>query len=332
MTWKVKALIAGGVLILVLFLGFIIKIQYDLAQSQKAMETTVVQMKTLQDQTVRAQAKYATRDDMEKIIKASGIDMKSLQKDIDALDAKIVGVVTTSVSSSGYRGSNLVSTSTESNPETVNTKLQCEDGKQLECPNSEYLKNKQNLSINENFGSTAIPVGEVGFSAWKEKPWDLAVKPRKYNHTTVLSTNEDGRHFVHNKLIVEVDGKRYALPITNSEFTEVFPEKKFRFTPRVYMSVDGGVVMEPEPSADVAPNLQLSLFSYGKTKMDVDWTFLGVGVGYETQNESVNLMVSPVNYNVGQNLPLIDNLHLGPSISYDFEKNVGIFFGARVGL
>lgn len=332
MTWKTKALIAGGVLLLISALLFIIKIQYDIAQAQKSMETTVVQMKTLQDQTVRAQAKYATRDDVEKIIKTSGIDLKALQKDIDALDAKIVGVVTTSVHSTGFHGSNLVSTSTESNPEHISTKLQCEDGKQLECPNSEYLKNKQNLSINENFGSTVIPVGEVGFSAWKEKPWDLSVKPRKYNNTTVLSTNEDGRHFVHNKLIVEIEGKRFALPIVNSEFTEVFPEKKFRFSPRFYMSVDGGVIMMPEPNAEVSPNVQLSLFNYGKTKVDPDWTFIGVGVGYEIQNETFNLMVSPVNYNVGHDLPLIDNLHLGPSISYDFEKNVGIFFGARVGL
>lgn len=333
MSWKTKLILIGSGILLVFILLFIVKMQYDMIQSQKMMELKVVEMKELHDKTMRSQGKYATRDDVEKIIKENGVDLSSLKKDLGLLDAKIVGVITTSANSKGFTGKNLASTSVTPNTdeEKVKTILECGNEK-LECPNSEYLNNRQVLALSENFGQTAVPLGEVGFSAWQKEPWDLSIKSRKYTSTTVLSTNDDGRHFAHNKLIVEVDGKQYTIPITNSQLREVFPDKKFRFTPRIYMGLDGGLVMAPDPQGDVVPNAQLSLFSYGKTKLDNDWTFLGVGVGYETQQESINLMVSPINYNVGKPIPLIDNMHVGPSISYDFEGNLGMFLGVRVGL
>ena len=43
-------------------------------------------------------------------------------------------------------------------------------------------------------------------------------------------------------------------------------------------------------------------------------------------------MVSPMLYNIGDNIPLIDNLFLGPSLFWSFGDDVGILIGARVGL
>ena len=319
----VKFGVIAGLLILVAGLIFVIKNQFDISARQEAIEKSVVEMKQLGDGIVRSQAQYVSKDDLDKFGKQLNLNLDTIQKDLGTLGASMQGINAVVVSTNGFHGTGLPSTGTVPNPDKPTQQVNDPFG---------YLSNQQILAINEPFGNVAVPFGQGTFSAWKDKPWGLDIYPRSYNVSTVIGQDEDGRHYTYNKFTVDTQGKTYTIPINSSKFEEVYPEAKFRFSPRIYLGVDGGAVINPAPKADMTPNLQVALFSYGKTKVDPDWSILGVGVGYETQANRPVLVVSPIRYNIGHHIPLVNNLHVGPTVSLDTSGGIGILGGVSVGL
>jgi hypothetical protein len=59
--------------------------------------------------------------------------------------------------------------------------------------------------------------------------------------------------------------------------------------------------------------------SYGKTNVDMDWQFLTVGLG--SDGDDFYGFLEPVSWNIGKPLPLVDNLFVGPAVSYDFSDS-----------
>ncbi len=333
MTWQAKLAVTGGIVALIAALCFVIWYQRQLLNKQAAIESQIVEMQRLQDGIVRSQASYVSKDDLKKFAKESDIDLGPIKDDLKQLHAEIKGINRTVVVTPGYTGSNLPSTNTTPRTNPSSEVPKCPDG--TECPNADpfgYMKNTQELKLQEPFGNTQnVPWGTVKFSAWRDKPWDLSVSSREYSAVTVLSVDDNGRHFVHNKIAIKVDGKEHTLPITDSKFVEQYPEASFRFDPSLYLGVDAGLMFK-SVHGEVTPNLQMFLFSYGRTKVNPDWIFLGLGIGYETQENNIGFVLSPVDYNIGNLLPLIDNLYLGPTLSIDAAGNVGLLGGVRVGL
>jgi hypothetical protein len=334
--WKWKAGIAAIVVLVIIVLAFIIYQQNEIIQRQKYAEQSVVEMRMLRDDIVRHQSSYATKDDVEQIIKDAGVDLVVIKDDLKKLGGHIQAVSTLVSSTPGYYGTGLPSTVIVPGPAPEPIIVECQDGKQVECPNPDaygYLNKFVMIEIDEPFSNgKQVPIGSAGFRAWEDNPWTVEVLPRKYQATTVLSQNDAGRHFAHSQLSIEVDGKRYQVPIDDAKLVEVLPTKRLRFAPRLYLGVDGGVIANPPTHADVIPNLQMSFLSYGHTKIDPSWTFLNAGVGYEAETKGVAILFSPANYNVGKPLPFVENLHVGPSLSIDPAANFGILLGMRVGL
>jgi hypothetical protein len=155
---------------------------------------------------------------------------------------------------------------------------------------------------------------------------------RTYSSTTVLGKNEEGRSYAYTKFEIEVDGKKYTIPITEAKIAEEYPTPSFRFSPRLYLGVDFGAVANPPMHFELMPNLGLSFFSYGQTKINPDWTFLTLGLGYETQTKGIALSLSPIDYNIAKHFPFVENLYLGPSVSLDPKGNVVLYIVIRVGL
>lgn len=337
MNWKIQAGIIVAVLVLIAAMGFIIKTQHDALQSQKSMEESIVAMKQLSDGIARNQAQYATKQDVEKFATDSGINLAPIKEDIKKLDANINAISSVVSSTSGYKGSNLQSSSTTPRTDVKNSeaKLICKDGTSLNCPNPDaygYLNAGQNLDLKEPFGDKQVPWGNAGFSAWKKEPWDLTIYPREYHIGTVLAVDENNRHFAYSQFWVESQGQRYNIPISSASFVEEYPLPRFRFNVIPFLGVDFGVIASPPLRWEVTPNLQLSLFSYGKTTVLPQFVFLGLGLGYETQAKTLGFVLSPVNYNLGDILPLINNLYVGPTISLDVVGNFSIMGGVRVSL
>jgi hypothetical protein len=330
--WKLKAGIVGAVILVIAVLLFIIKNQHDMIQQQKIMQESVVQMKQLQNDVVRSQAEYVSKKDLEAFAKHAGVDLGPIQDDVKKLGAQIQGISNSVVRTSGMHKENIASSAVV--PRTDKPQIEkCPDG--TVCPNADpfgYQQNSQKLDLSESFSGKSVPWGNVKFSAWKDKPWDLVVEPRVYSATTVVSVDDNGRHFAHNELTINVKGKKYTIPIEHSEFAEIYPSESFHWSPHFYLGYDFGVLANPPVRFEMIPNLQLSLFSYGKTKMLPSWSFLGIGVGYEIEYSALALVISPVNFNVGKYIPFMSNVYVGPTVSIDAAGNVGILGGIRVGL
>lgn len=323
--WPKIAMIFGMIVVIASLL-LMLKWQHDQLQKQAELEKSVVEMKQLAHDIIRGQSKTVTQDDLEKLAKQAGIDLSTIRKNLDQLNAQVNGISTLFVTSSGSNQTNLPSTGSTPRPG---------DPTVVSCPGCDpfgYLTHAQILALQESFSDgRKIPFGEAEFKAWEEKPWGLKVYPRKYAVTTVLGVDENGKHYTYSTFTVTTNGQKYPVKIDESKFAEEKPEAKFRFSPRLYLGLDIGARVKP-PNIEVNPNLQVALFSYGQTKVTPDWTFLGLGFGYATQSKELSLVVSPVNYNVAQHLPLVENLYVGPTVTLDTGGNVAVLGGIRVGM
>lgn len=327
MDWKAKTGIVGAVLLIIAVLVFIVKIQYDTIERLKSVETSVVESKDIGNGIVRAQSSYVTRADLERILREQNISLNDIKKDLSKLGADVRAVQNVTVVTPGYHGTNIPTTTIVPNPNPPT------DPNQPLTDKYNYLSNQQWLNLTEPFdGNTTVPFGRAGFSAWEQNPWSVEVLPRRYGSTTVLGEDENGRHYAYSRFQIEVDGKTYTVPVTESKIVEEYPSAKFSFNPRVYLGIDAGAIANPPASAELTPNVGLSFFSYGRTKVSPDFSFLTLGVGYATQRQTPVVILAPINYNIGKPIPLIDNLHVGPSVSVDVSGNVGLYLGLRVGL
>lgn len=330
----VKVGIIGGAIVLVATLLLVLKWQHDIMEHQSTIDKSFVEMKQLSDNIARAQARYVTAQDLEKFAKQNNVDLKPIRDDLANLDAQIRGLSVAVVATPGYHGQNLSSSSTTPREGGApSTTVPCKDGV---CPNVDpfgYGSNVQSFAINEPLGDgTNVPFGETKFRAWQDRPWEVRVYPRSYSSTTVLGEDENGKHYTYHKFSIVTNGKTYPVKVTEAKFVEEAPDSSFRFSPRLYLGVDAGTYVNPLPKAEVTPNMQISLFSYGRTKVSPTWTLLGIGLGYESQASRLGVIVSPVNYNVGKHLPLVENLFVGPSVSVDTEGSFAVMGGLRVGL
>lgn len=334
MNWKIKAGIASIIILVFCLLIFVVKKQHDTIQQMSAIQNSIIEMKELQDGSVRSESVYASKNDIEKAIKDAKFDPKILNNDLEQLKSEIKGVHTIISKSTGVKYINTPSSKTESNPDVKPEIVECSDGKTIECPDTfGYRANKQILELSEPFSDRKpLPIGRVSFSAWKENPWEAEIYPRNYHVTSIVSVDEDGKQNFHNKFSVETNGEMHELPITSSKFVQEYPSNKFRFDPRFYLGIDAGIITGEQSVFEVSPNLQVAFFTFGKTKKDIDFNFLSIGGGYNINNETISLILSPINYNIGQHIPLMDNLFVGPSFSLDTDRNFAIMFGLRVGL
>ncbi len=344
MSTKTKVIIAIVVALILGVLLFWIQKQKDELAELKAKNSALVDQKDLDDGTVRNSRSIATKDDIERLIKESGIDFKLVKKDLKELGSDLKGVQSIVVKSQGWSASNVNSTSSETGTNTDGTPVTppvvtCSDGQTIACPDEfGFLTKRQELALSEHFGDTNVPIGIVGFSSWQPSPWDATIYPREYSVTNVVSVDKDGRSNYHTQVNITSNGEEVIVPVEKAQYIEKFPKASFMFNPRLYFGVDAGIMAArisgtPVDSVpEVTPNLHVALFSHGKTKLDIDWTFLGLGVGYETQNQSVGFLVSPVNYNIGKPLPLVENIFLGPTIGLDVKGQVSVMLGLRVGL
>lgn len=326
LSWKTKVFIGVAIVAVISCLFLIIKWQHDLIQKQNAIQTSFVEQKQLADGVTRAQSGYATKDDLNKFAKDLDIKLDPIKKDLNEFGAKVQGVSTVKIVTEGSKVSKASdATSARQDPLTPG-ELATENKDQFG-----YFKATQIVKLNEPFNGEAVPFGEAKFSAWREKPWDIEIYKRQYSIVNVLGVDENGKHYVYNKFSIVAGDKKYDVNITDSKFVEEYPVSKFRFSPHLYLGVDVGAYVT-RVGFEVSPNLEVALFSYGLTTNLPDWTFLGLGFDYATQQQRLGLILSPVNYNIAKHIPLINNTYIGPSISLDTDKNVSLLFGIRVGL
>lgn len=314
-------------------LGFIVFNQIQTAKRQIAIESQIVKQKELLDGIVRSQSEYTTKKDLEQFIKDNNINLKTIKDDLAKVKGDVAAINVVLISSIGQRGTNIPSTGTgPKNPDPI-PEPKCPDG--TKCPNFDpfgYLKLQQDLSLNEDFGTVKVPIGSVGFSAWKDKPWTIDIKSREYNIASVVGKDENQRSYFYNKVTVNVDGVSHDLPIKSATTKEEYPEAKWNlWNPRLFLGLDGGIGVNPV-EGKFTPSVSLGVMSYGQYKNQPDFSVLQVGAGFDAISKRPQLVVSPGSYNVGKHIPFMNNLYVGPSVHVGTDANVSVMIGARVGL
>lgn len=325
MSLSTKILIFLGSVLLVGALGFIIYKQIEISNRQQAIETEIIKQKELADNIMRSQSLYATKADIETFIKENGVNLKAIKDDLAKLNADITAVNAILVTSRGQTGTHIPTTPGPVNP----------NPKPVDPNNPDpygYLARQQNLHLNEDFSGLKVPIGTVGFSAWQEKPWSIDILPREYKVVNVIGTDENQRTYVYNKFSVKAGDKNYDVKIASAETKQEYPEAKWSWwNPRLYLGVDGAVGLNPV-RGEFTPNLGVQIMSYGRYKTQPDFSVLQLGAGYGTISQRPQLVVTPVSYNIGKHLPLMNNTYLGPSLSVGTDGNVFVGGGIRVGL
>lgn len=332
MSLSTKILLFMLGLAVVCMAGFIVYKEIDNSRRTSELQRAVVEQKQLLDNITRAQSEYASRKNIEEFAKQQNINLDVIKKDLESLNARIIAISSSSATSRSQNGNNIPSTghSPNTNPNPIDPKIPDPYG---------YLKNTQHLKINETFWTindklVKVPFGEVGFSAWQLDPWSLKIPERKYTMTSVLGQDESGRHYSYSKLNIEVNGEIYDVQLQEVKFLEEYPSSKFHWlNPKLYMFANGGVGISKLPvQGEFTPGLSISLISYGRTKTSPDLTILPVGVGYGVINKSLEFTLSPIQYNIGKNLPLMNNTYVGPVVGLNIQGNVMVGVGLSVGL
>lgn len=324
--WQ-KILMVALSLLIITGIFFIIFKQHEIAKKQDAIENQILQQKELTDNILRSQSKFSTKEDLDKFINQNNVNLKVIEEDLDKLNAKLTFANVATVKSNGQSLSNLPSTSTGKPNNSTET---------LSCDPFSYMKAEQKFSLNEDFGNTKVPFGEVGFSAWQSKPWSVNIKPREYKSINVVGTDENERVYVYNKFSVLVDNKEFDIKISKAETKQEYPEAKFSFfNPKLFLSTSGAINLTQAPiKGSVNLGLTVGIMSYGKSKLNPDISVLQLGAGYETGTQLPSVVIKPINFNIGGLIPgkVISNTYVGPSLQVDTKGNVFAGAGISVGL
>lgn len=321
-------LFAGAAFLAILWLSLVVLQQRKLIAEQREKIDELAW--TLKDGTAVPPVTVAGPQAVASAAASGGIDMAGVKNDADKTGATVRGVTTSTATTPGDARRGLPST--EETPRPTPSAPLVPTPAPSSCPKLEepaVMRATQHLRLDEPVGGEKqAPWGRVSFSAWEPKPWSLDVYPRAYQATTVITTNDDGVMRAYTKLRLRVQDETIDLPVTSGETVSTRPEAKFRFSPAVYLGLDGGFSVKSW-AATAAPTVQLGLFSFGQTKLAPDYAFLLVGLGYASSLGVPMFTVSPVSVNVGAFLPVIDNLHLVPTFGLSRDGDMMALAGVR---
>lgn len=329
-----KIIFVLSILAIIVSLLFVIKSQHDLAVKQQEMNAMVVEMRQLTKDITVSQSKLVTKEELNNFI--DSIDMESIQEDIEKLNAAIVAAGVLNVVTPGGKTANLPSSATGPEHQPPVVVVPCPNGGEVACPPNDpfgYNAKAQTIELSEPFSKDlSVPFGQSMFQAWEPKPWTLEVYPRQYSVSTVIARDENDRITTYHKFQISTRGKSYSVPIKSDIIQQSPTESKFRFSPRIYLGVEVGARVYPTFEAEGVPNLSVAFFSVGKTKNDPAWAIAKLGIGVAVHKPAIVGVITPITYNLGHHLPLMNNLHIGPSFIVDSSPSVGVTFGVSAGL
>jgi len=163
-----------------------------------------------------------------------------------------------------------------------------------------------------------------------DKLWKTGTYPVEFNVDIIETESKDGTYNryaelnVENNQMKETKGNRYPVKVTRIDWAkrELDTKSWSLWNPRLGLS---GIFTNDF----FAPALDLSIASYGKTDVDMDWRFLTLGIGaanVDGKNE-VAFAFTPVQWNFGTAVPLINNAFIGPTAGWhDGKTSFGVTF------
>lgn len=293
-------------------LGTYVKKQQDaLNQANAELTSANDRILVLDSGAARSANALGSHDAVKAAGDVASVPMAEIEVNAHQSGTVVTGVNVTTTLAGGQKHSGLASTTHAPAPaqkpaQDANTEVKSVTT--LPCP---WVGTTERLSLEDSYGSIRVPWGSATFTARDEKPWGYEVLPKKLSIGTVLATREDGTHRIYSSLDLEVEGNHYRLPISDARWTESLPDPQWRWSPKLYLGAAAGWPIYGNRAIGGALG-SLSLASYGATETNPRWAFLLLGLAF-TSERTPALAFSPLTWNAGEKLPLLDSLYLGPS-------------------
>ncbi len=170
----------------------------------------------------------------------------------------------------------------------------------------------------ESADGEKIPVGNMYYNPNMEKVEDRFTHyamPLEFHVGILMTEKEDGSYDrlvelnVESPYIKKYKGKKFKMKVKDFKWTKrKINDKKFRFHTRLGFGASF-------TADNFTPAIDVSFFSYGRTKVDMDWRFLTFSLSGD--KDVVSIGVTPVSYNLGKVVPLIENMFIGPTVNID---------------
>jgi len=157
------------------------------------------------------------------------------------------------------------------------------------------------------------------------KAWRTGTYPIEFNATIIESENINGTfdravevHITNNNQ-KETRDKEFPISITDIKWEKVKISDKSMLWLNPRLGLGANIT-----DKFISPKIDLSLSSYGKTSVDMDWRFFTFGVGAHKSDNTSTIVGSfePVLWNIGKVVPIIENVFIGPAVTFDFKTNV----------
>lgn len=168
-----------------------------------------------------------------------------------------------------------------------------------------------------------IPIGWAIYFPNREpdKRWKTGVYPLEYHSKVVQSEQKDGQINTYTEIYFENNkdkasrGIEVPVKITSSEFKQLRKENKefFLWAPHINFTVDFGI-SNFDVGSPIVPGISVSMSGYGRTKNDLDWKF--VELGLSSNGDYTYFKFMPFSYNIGNFVPLVSNTFVGPFVGF----------------
>lgn len=264
-----------------------------------------IKQKQLEDNITRSSTSFASKEDIKKILNESKIDLSKIENDLEGLNAKIDSVNKVQVVSVYQKQENIPTEN--SIPKTDPIEVKKDDLKQ----------ETQYVSIGEQFKNTRVPFGKVGFSYWRNNPWEYEVYKRNYKITNVIAKDSNNNTVVYNKFSINVDNKDYDLELDSADNIQIMPENKFHFYPKIFLGFSSGYNINK--SFDSSVFLYGNFIQYGQFKNNPKLSLLNLGLGTNFNTYKVSLV--PVFFNLQNISKFLQNSYIGPGFAYGFNNS-----------
>jgi len=305
----------------------------DLKEENLKLQSEVIKYSELSETLVRSSNQWTTKDDLDKYLKGllTKEELELLQKDLKKLDAKLISVGQTVGFIKG-KVAKLEQSSGEG-PDNPNVE-HCDDGRLIDT--HEYTKN---IQIKELTNSQEAPIGVVEFDASSDAPWNYRIHDQEFFLNTAVGQKDNGQLVFYHNLsysIPDMGFEKYPIAVLHSEFVQIKKDKKFFWiNPTLdFMVFGGGKVYQStwglrnrNSIISMGFELGVSLSSYGKTEVDSSVKMFRLSLGYDVERANGRLAITPVLFNIGEPLPLLTNLYIGPQFGIDTSGGLTLTLG-----
>lgn len=303
-----------AVAILMTLIGFRV---YKMGKDAGLEESLASRPQTVEtDGLVKAQK--ATQESLEALARANIENYSRLSKAMDAMGQHLSTVAISQGRTQVVviRDSRSDSSSPNPNAQEVPT---TPEGVPLDV--HRYTQNIQHRRI---LSKSGLRLADVDFNAASPTPWSTKVHALRYRVTTLVSEDDEDRLSLHHSL--RVDNPDFP-EVETIELTEHQvqtsrgrPQWDF-FDPGIMLSL--GVDLR-----SWGPSLEFSLMSYGIPREEY-YRFINIGAGVTMEERDLFFNFLPVMINTGRFLPLVDNLWVGPQLTF-IPRDQSFSFGTTL--